>query len=218
MGLLHRVSIACVGLAVGLVAAGALFNETRAQSASSKDHPLVGRFEDAKLVFSRTYQFDEVRLISGPIDPERVRDPKPRGFTTVEGRSHLYYYVVGRDRAPAEVIRSYRASLERQGFAFLYQCTTQDTSCVTVEFPEIAVHMLAEGIIPRTSAPKLQGNDVASWFTKQGRYLLAHLDRPDGQFMVSIGVGEGPQGTAAVVQVVEAAAFKPGVILGLKRE
>jgi OmpA-OmpF porin, OOP family len=192
--------------------------EAFAQAPGTKDHPLVGRYEGARNVGYRAFEFDEVKVIDGPFDPESARAQKGTGFAAVEGKSFLIYYTLPAGRSPLEVVKTYTATLEAKGFVSLFACSSHDGSCLkSNEFGE-APQALGIALVNGSSAPKLAGSDVSSWFSLQGRYLLAKLDRPEGAVYVSLGVGEGPMGVAAVVQVVEAKSFKPGTIQGVKKE
>ncbi|MFM2421651.1 MAG: hypothetical protein RL291_181 [Pseudomonadota bacterium] len=207
------VRAAILAAAFNAIGHGATF----AQSAN-RDHPLIGRFDGARNVGYRVFAFDEVKLVDGPFDHQLAAEQRGPGFATIEGKAYTIYYTLPAGRSPAEVIRTYEANLAERGFVPLFSCQSADRSCLADEVFDNSVHVFGQAIINRTSAPRLNGNDPAQWFKQQGRYLFARLKRDEGDVYAAIAVGEGPQGVAAVIQVVEAKSFKPGVIQGLKKE
>lgn len=90
--------------------------------AGGADHPLVGRYEGARIDFHEVRAYDEVRL------PDRRR---PRGGSNVtddtwtrplEGRVTLIRYEGPGDRTALEVLRNHQRALEGAGFETVFTC------------------------------------------------------------------------------------------------
>ncbi len=89
----------------------------------AKDHPLLSRFEGAKLVGYDVKEFDEAMLPAG----KRIYDSKARRASfeksfQLEGKVTRIAYVVPRERSTLEVMRNYEAALAKAGLKTAFAC------------------------------------------------------------------------------------------------
>ncbi len=180
----------------------------------SSDHPLVGRYEGAEIVGYRVTEFDEVKLMAGPIDPVGAMDQTGNGFKAVEGRETLIYYMLPQGRSSLEALRNYEASLKAKGFTTQFTCNAADGSCFVGKSPE-GGYLIGQAIGNPNSLPRLADDYPHNWFDQKARYILARLDSPSGAVYVSISFGENARGNVAVVRVVETKEMDAGKIVFL---
>ena len=199
----------------GLVAGIAVSGVARAADVKgSKDHPMVGRYEGSEIVGYKVTDYDQVRVVQAPFDPVTAEARTGPAFLAVEGRSFLIYYRLPEGRSSLEVLRNYETSLGGKGFTTVFECATSDGTCFGKGEPD-AAYFLGTAIGPALSLPKLDGDYVHNWFGQEGRYLLARQDAENGLVYASISIGESPNGTVAVVRVVEPKAMDTDKIVFL---
>jgi OmpA-OmpF porin, OOP family len=182
--------------------------------AAGGDHPLVGRYEGSDLVGQTANEYDEVRLISGPIR-DVASGPDAPGWTRVEGRSELYYYQLPAQRSSLEVLRNYEASLAAKGFERMFSCATSDASCYIRREGRVAntaPYDFALAFDASPELPRLGGDFIRNFFGKNARHLLMRASRPDGTVYASVTIAEGNHGPHAFVRVVTAKAMDTGRI------
>lgn len=165
------------------------------------DHPLVGRYDGAELVGEYHSEYDEVGLLTGPMSGQR--EPNGAGWTTVEGKSSLYYYRLPSGRSTLEVLRNYESSLKSKGFSTRFTCATANGSCYTGRYAGTAPYDFANAYDSSPELPRLEGDFIRNYFRENARYLLARLDRAGGAVYASITLSEHPRGNYAFVRVVE---------------
>lgn len=187
---------------IPVVLALLLCNAVAAQSGA--DHPLVGRYDGAELVGEYHAEFDEVGLLTAPMSGPR--EPNGAGWTTVEGKSSLYYYRLPSGRSTLEVQRNYENSLKSKGFSTRFTCATSNGSCYTGRYAGTAPYDFANAYDASPELPRLEGDFIRNYFRENARYLLATLDRPGGTVHASITLSEHPRGNYAFVRVVETGA------------
>lgn len=174
------------------------------------DHPLVGRYQGAELVGSASSEYDEVRLISGPIQ-DTVQKPDSPGWTRVEGASALYYYRLPAERSSLEVLRNYEASLAAKGFQRVFSCATSDGSCYIARegrVPNTMPYDFALAFDASPELPRLGGDFVRNYFRTHARHLLMRAARPEGTVWASVTIAEGTHGPHAFVRVVTSKAME----------
>src|SRR5437016_2474683 len=88
----------------------------------AKDHPLLSRFEGAKMVGYEVKEFDEVMLPAG----KRIlnKDGKPAFDNTLqlEGKYTRIAYNFPKERSALEVMRNYQAALDKAGLKTVFAC------------------------------------------------------------------------------------------------
>lgn len=182
-------------LAVGLWPATAAF---AADEPGSADHPLVGRYEDASIVFYKTAEFDEAALLQAPhdygalLERNATDDRSGADWLELEGRVTEIRYELPTGRSSLEVIRNYESVLTARGFAIVFTCA--DKACFNGRMND--PYLLGEQIDT--------DNGISTRYFDHVRYLLARLDRPEGAVHAGILTGEVDQLTSAFVTVVEA--------------
>jgi OOP family OmpA-OmpF porin len=164
-----------VGLVVCLGSASAAFGKMPATDTvkGAKDHPLLSRFEGAKLVGYDVKEFDEAMIPAG----KRVRDKAgkyafEKSFQ-LEGKTTRIAYVFPRERSSLEVVRNYQGALEKAGLKTVFTCAKETCG------EKIGDYWFDK----RMSNNFLKGEYVSSPFiygASEARYVMAEGKRPDG--------------------------------------
>lgn len=109
-----------------LLGLSALVGESSAQSGEdvpgSRDHRLIPRYADAVIIHYDAREFDEYRLILGPVE----REDQPEHAQDIEGRVFRISYEIPRERTTLEVFRNYEQALAEAGFEILFDCRNRD--------------------------------------------------------------------------------------------
>lgn len=142
-----------------------------------KDHPLVSRFEGAKMVGYRVKEFDEVTLPAGKRLANKDGKPAFESSLPLEGKYTRLAYNYPVERSPLEVMRNYQAALEKAGLKIVFTCAKD--SCGK----EFGAYFLDT----RVGDNFIQGSG-ANWEPfnygrNDERYLLAKGTRPDGSLI-----------------------------------
>lgn len=92
------------------------------------DHPLVGRFEDSKIVDHEKIDFDEYVLLTEKVTgrAEWGEAAKTDFGRTLEGTVTRITYESPSERTTLEVMRAYEDALADNGFEVLFQCSDAD--------------------------------------------------------------------------------------------
>lgn len=92
------------------------------------DHPLIGRFEDSRIIDYGQTDFDEYVLLTEKLTAraEWGDARKAEYGRTLEGGITRITYESPRERTALEVIRAYEDALGADGFEFLFQCAGAD--------------------------------------------------------------------------------------------
>lgn len=114
----------CAILSASLILSGSM--AAWAQEAS--DHPLIGRFEDSRIIDHGQTDFDAYVLLTEKVSARAEwGDARKTDYgRTLEGRVTRITYESPRERTPLEVIRAYEEALQADGFEFLFQCAGAD--------------------------------------------------------------------------------------------
>nr|WP_315401586.1 DUF4892 domain-containing protein [uncultured Duganella sp.] len=140
----------------------------------AKDHPLLSRFEGARLVGYDVKQFDEAMLPAG----KRIADKGDKAAfdakLELEGKRTRIAYVYPRERSSLEVMRNYQAALEKAGLKPLFSCAKEACGA---DFGEYMLNT-------RLGNNYIQGDgnsyDPFNYGRNDNRYLVAKGARPDG--------------------------------------
>jgi OOP family OmpA-OmpF porin len=163
----------------------------------SKDHPLVGRYKDSKIVFYKAGDFDEAVVLQAPhdygtlLEKNATKDRSGPEWLKLEGKVAQIRYELPEGRSALEVIRNFETALKTKGFTVLFACA--DSECLTGSMKDL--YLLGEQLDPE--------NNISTAYSGHARYLLAKLDRPEGAVYASILVGEEQGNGVAFVKVVE---------------
>jgi OOP family OmpA-OmpF porin len=138
-----------------------------------KDHPLLTRFESAKLVGYEVKQFDEALLPAG----KRTRVAGKWGFDKtlrLEGKYTRIAYNYPQDRSSLEVMRNYQAALDKAGMKTVFACAKETCG---EDFGDFILEQ-------RLGTRFIEGGEASSspfnYGRNDNRYLLAAGTRPDG--------------------------------------
>lgn len=131
----------------------------------SQDHPLVSRYEDARIVKYAREKFDEYTLLLG-----KAKARKPGEHQSVEGTVTAIRYEIDKERTTLEVFRNYEQALTDAGFETLFACKNKE--CGGRDFGLV--------VIPYDGVMSDNYNDQ--------RFLAAKLTRPEGTAFVSLYV------------------------------
>jgi outer membrane protein OmpA-like peptidoglycan-associated protein len=164
----------------------------------SRDHPLVGRYDGARIVYYKSADYDEAALLQAPHDYNALlerNDTKDRSgddWLKLEGRVTKIRYEIPAGRSSLEVMRNYDNALKGRGFTSVFNCV--DKACF-------------KGVL---QDPYLLGEQVdadngdSGLYSGRVRYALMRLDRAGGPVYVSLLAGEDKERITAFVTVVEA--------------
>ncbi|WP_337876768.1 DUF4892 domain-containing protein [Elioraea sp.] len=190
-------------LAALLASPHALAQGRPADVAGARDHPLVGRYEGARIARYQAKEFEEMRLIDKPLvaaDGPRRND---RNSRTVEGRYWRITYEGPAGRSALELYRNHEQALAARGFERVFACGQQECG------PGFAVIGAVEGVAGATGLPQvIEGQ----------RYGLFRLPRDAGTVWVALYANERPAaGTRplvpfAFVEIVEERPMQAGRI------
>lgn len=139
-------------------------------SETGSDHPLVGRFEDARIVDYEEMAFDEYLLLTQEVTgrAEWGDAAKAQYGLTLEGRVTRITYESPRERSTLEVMRAYREALTANDFEILFECDA--AACGGRAFNHAVVPY------DLTFSENHEGQ----------RYVAAHKAAPEGDVHVAI--------------------------------
>lgn len=184
----------CISFGLLIVSAASGFAQ---DVAGAKDHPLVGRYDGATVVFYKESDFDEAALLQAPHDyyalfqKGQQTDRSGDDWLKLEGRVTQIRYQGPDGRSSLEVYRNFEAALAKNGFKTQYECA--DSKCLLGTLKDN--YLLGQQVDPTN------GNSGA--YNDHARYMLAKLEGGEGTTYAAILVSEaGPQITT-FVQVVE---------------
>ncbi|MDR0779398.1 MAG: OmpA family protein [Pseudomonadales bacterium] len=182
--------------------------------ATAQDHPLVGRYDNAKQGYHNVTAYDEVNIITGKInerDSYLGKDHSGAGWVHLEGKITLDYYLLPDGRSPLEAQRNYEESLKAKGFEVVFTCSAEAGTC----FQEGPMPGLSFGMILDTPVdmPKYQ-DFIRNYFLHgNARYLYAKLNRPEGTAHVSIAFSDDSgRERLIIVRVVETTQMETGLV------
>jgi OmpA-OmpF porin, OOP family len=179
--------------ALALGAAPALADDVE----GAKDHPLIGRYAGAEIVYYKSAEFDEAALLQAPhdynalLERNATKDRSGDDWLKLEGRVTQIRYAGPAGRSSLEVIRNFEAALKGKGFAAVFSCA--DSACLTGTLTDN--YLIGEQLDPT--------NGVSTAYSDHARYLLAKLDRPEGAVYAAILSGEYQAELTTFVEVVE---------------
>jgi outer membrane protein OmpA-like peptidoglycan-associated protein len=149
-----------------------------AAAAGAADHPLVPRYEGARVIRREADEFTDY--------PLRTGKSRATGTRTLEGALTRLTYEGPRDRSVLEVFRNYEAVLRQIGFETLYSCSRAECGDIRKDIESGERYMLL-------------------WGAGDHRYLAAKLPRREGDAYVALYVtrngGGGPAKGRAMVQL-----------------
>lgn len=207
--------VALIALATSL-ASSLLF----AEAASAQDHPLLGSYAGATSLGSQVSQYDEARIITGPIQEKDSRNQSGDGWKTVEGKATHLYYRLPDGRTSLEALRNYEQSLKANGFDVEFTCSTEGGTCFADgrKFPGLFLGLALDG---STDLPKLKAGDLVRNFfmNGNGRYLFAKLSRPAGTVYASLAFSDDAnRGRMVFARVIETKEMETGKIVVIPAE
>jgi outer membrane protein OmpA-like peptidoglycan-associated protein len=170
----------------------------------SADHPLVARYEGARIIDYKVSQFDEFTGALGPASREngewRIEDE-----IELEGKVTRIFYKAPKGRSSLEVYRNYEQHFADAGFEVLFAC--KKNKCGP-GFHEIGKRVWRSDIFI---------SDMAS-----PRYIAVKLARPAGDVLAFVFIAEHTlmnswKGTYVSLEVVDLVAME-AKMLTLKAE
>ncbi|HEX8701333.1 MAG TPA: OmpA family protein [Myxococcaceae bacterium] len=139
----------------------------------AKDHPLLTRFESARLVGYDVKKFDELALPAGKIIRGKDNEAQFENSVTIEGKITRIAYNYPKDRSALEVMRNYQAAMEKAGVKPVFSCVK-----------EACADGFGEKISQRMGSHFVQGGEAVSspfiYGRRDSRYLLSKGVRSDG--------------------------------------
>jgi len=171
------------------------------------DHPLLSRFEGAKMVGYNVLQFEQAELAaSGP----HFKNNKllVENLLKPEGKYTRIAYVFPKDRSGLEVFRNYQAAIAKAGMKVIFTCEKE--ACGNLYSFYNNSYLLRDGFI--------SGSNFGNAFRAglhEPRYLVAKGTQPDGS-AVHVALMVGPPLTgelgAISLQIVEGKAMETGKV------
>jgi outer membrane protein OmpA-like peptidoglycan-associated protein len=141
----------------------------------AKDHPLLSRFEGARLVGYEVKEFDEAVLPAGKRVANKNGQPAFEQALTLEGKHTRIAYVFPKERSSLEVMRNYQAALDKAGFKTVFACAKENCGSNFGEFWNEK----------RVSDNFIHGGEIAyapfNYGRMEPRYLLAKGATKDGR-------------------------------------
>lgn len=183
---------ACVMLWLAAAAATSANDEP-----GSRDHPLVGRYADARIAFYKTSQFDEAALLQAPhdytalLDRDALQDRSGPEWLRVEGIVTKIRYEIPAGRSSLEVLRNHENAMKTKGFQIVFSCADRACFKGKVQDPYLIGQQIDTD------------NSDSTLYFDHARYTLARLGRPEGPVYAGILTGEDKQRVTAFVVVVE---------------
>ena len=193
------------------------YSQAHAQDRFSKEivggkyHPLVSRYEGAKLFNFGIQNYALLEIIEGKRLIENAKY-KPEKSRIIEGAVSSYFYFAARNRSPLEIFRNYQASLLKAGFKTLYSCDAKKCEADgIVDFADENSSMTAtwrDGYSPM-SATNASGSTPTY-------FISGELTRGTGNAYVQLWViepGSSQEGRAPIfMQIVEMKAMETGKV------
>lgn len=176
---------------------------------NAKDHPLLSRFEGAKMVGYGLKEFDEVTLPAGKRIANKNNQPAFDNALQLEGKYTRIAYNFPKERSSVEVMRNYQDALEKAGLKTVFKCTKE--ACGRDFGDYFLQTRLGNNFIKGSSefwSPFNYGRD-------DERYLLVKGTRPDGSLVHVAVYSVAPvqdQNGGIYVEIVEAKAMETGKV------
>jgi outer membrane protein OmpA-like peptidoglycan-associated protein len=180
--------------------------------AGSKDHPLLGRYEGASIVYYKASDFEELVFLKAPhdygslLERNATDDRSGPEWLKLQGRATEIRYEVPAGRSSLEVFTNYDLALKAKGFETIFSCA--DKACFTGSMNDL--YLLEQQLDPT--------NGVSTAYSGHARYLLAKLDRPEGHVYTSVFVGEENGQTVVFLRVLEAKSMETDRIATVKAD
>jgi outer membrane protein OmpA-like peptidoglycan-associated protein len=140
----------------------------------AKDHPLLSRFEGARLVGYDRKEFEEASLPAGKRTGSKNGKAVFEKTLDLEGRYTRIAYNYPQERSSLEVMRNYQAALDKAGLKTVFTCAKE--ACGSDFGDYWLSQRLGNNFVQGSTdywAPFNHGRD-------EERYLLAEGKRPDG--------------------------------------
>lgn len=158
----------------------------------SADHPLISRFAGSTIVRYRTADFDEYRLVTGPINgyrggkraAARGTEIDDENSMRLEGRLTMITYEAPQNSSTLEIMRSYQNALTGAGFETIFQCSGRE--CAGTQ-PPPACSLCGDWLNAFPKAIMHRANMTLSGRVHEDqRYLAMRRRRPEGEVYVSL--------------------------------
>lgn len=178
-----------------------------------KDHPLLSRFEGAKMVGYSVLQYEQAEL---PGSKPYFKDNKllVENQFKPEGKYTRIAYVFAKDRSGLEVFRNYQAAIAKAGMKVIYTCEKE--ACGNLDSYFNSSYLMRDGFL--TGSYRNAFNSGLS----EPRYLVAKGAQADGSPVhVAVLVAPPLRGEygAVSLQVIEGKAMDGGkVVANLKAD
>jgi len=175
----------------------------------AKDHPLLSRFEGARLVGYDVKEFDEAMLPAGKRIANKDGKAAFENALQLEGKYTRIAYNYPKERSSLEVMRNYQAALDKAGLKVLFSCAKE--TCGGDFGQYFLDRRVGDNFIKGTEASSSPFN----YGRNDSRYLVAKGTRPDGALVhVAVYVVSPVQDKIGGVylEVVEAKAMEGGKV------
>jgi len=185
-----------------------------------KDHPLLSRFDGAKMVAYKVSEYDQAEL---PVGKPYFKNNQllVDKLLKPEGKYTRIAYVFPKDRTGLEVFRNYQDAIAKAGMKFVYTC--EKDACGDLRSYFNSSYLLRDGFLHSSTFHNAFGAGLYEPY-----YLVAEGARPDGSPVhvavavappvrnelggISLQIVEGkPMETGKVVATLNAADMARGI-------
>ncbi|MCB1060537.1 MAG: DUF4892 domain-containing protein [Calditrichaeota bacterium] len=171
-----------------------------------KDHPLITRYPGSEIIYCSEQQYNDYKVITGPIVFTGGADWKFETQIDVGGKITRLAYQVNGTVTSAEVFKNYTDALEAAGFEILVIGKAEKGSN-DVAGPNWTNKIYRE-------LPPVAGNGLGNYgFVERRRYVAAKHASATGDVYVTVMVNQrSEEQVNAQVDIIEAEAMKTGLI------
>ena len=163
----------------------------------SRDHPMISRYQGAKIINYTSKEFDEYHLFVSKATQYGGKDKNLNATKALEGKIVQITYQAPAQRSTLEVFKNYEQSLNAEGFAALFRCKNDTCGGRNFNHAVAAYHYFGED-------------------HEDQRFLAAQLVRPEGDVFVSLYVAMHKGGENAVrvqLDVIELQAMQEKMVV-----
>lgn len=165
--------------------------------AGGRDHPLVGRYEGARMTLYKTRDYEETRILQKRIASVDMRANGGKRLNAanslqVAGKTFRIRYQGPAGPSALEVARNYQSALKAKGFEPLFECRSAECSDLGGSELYFALH---------DESPMGNGDVHSSPGSQQ--FSSWKLVRPEGDVFVAVYVGDFNKQPEVLVDIVE---------------
>lgn len=175
---------------------------------NGQDHPLLSRFEGAKMVGYETRNFDEIVLPAGRLGNVNARSDFVKKVP-LEGRITRIAYNFPKEHTSLEVMRNYEQALAKAGLKTVFSCANKACG------EGFGRWWLGARVSSKFTSGKIEYWQPFNYGAVASRYLLAQGTRPDGTVVHAAIIVASPKSGkngGVYTEIVESAKMETGKV------